>query len=534
MKIFKKFLKIAPNRITLTVLLISLMITQIIAYKIYETEKKNEYLIVQQEINHLKNKLEESLSHSVTATKMLAYLITHDLLGSHFERISEELLEQNKFIDAIQYVQGDQIINTYPIVGNEPTIGYDVLENPIHRREAMLALERGDLYFEGPFSLIQGGRGIVGRYPITINNEYWGFSAVVIRYETLLNAINVDSSGINDTFIYQMVKYSDEQSPNYFFSHTEPYDRGVYYSSFVPFGNWHIYAKLKNPSYNRIGILFSTIGILFSFLLAIFMWYLADEPHRLTALVDKKTEDLDTSNKKLEEYTYQLMMKKRELEQMAYVTSHDLQEPLRMITSFLTQLKKKYGNQLDEKAHQYIYFAVDGAEKMRQIILDLLDYSKVGRMDTELVKIDTNQLIKKLISQKKKSIEELNAIIEIGELPEIEADKAEFEIVFEELLDNALKFHSPGNSPIIKIEAITRDNDWLFSINDNGVGISEKYRKKIFEIFQRLHSREELKGTGMGLALCKKIIGNYRGQIWVESGDGKGSTFYFTILKSEK
>jgi len=227
----------------------------------------------------------------------------------------------------------------------------------------------------------------------------------------------------------------------------------------------------------------------------------------------------------------ELAVSNAELEQFAYIASHDLQEPLRMVTSFLSQLQKKYEDQLDDKAQQYIHFATDGAVRMRQIILDLLEYSRVGRMDYRLEKIDLNELISGITGLYKTLIEETNAVINYGELPSIEAAKTPLQRVLSNLISNALKYNRKNVPPVIDIKVLEHKRSWEFIIADNGIGIRAQFFDKIFIIFQRLHARDEYSGTGIGLAICKKIVENHGGEIWLTSKEGKGSTFHFTIQK---
>jgi len=236
-------------------------------------------------------------------------------------------------------------------------------------------------------------------------------------------------------------------------------------------------------------------------------------------------------NESLRMHVKELAVSNAELEQFAYVASHDLQEPLRMITSFLTQLEKKYGDIVDEKGKKYIAFAVDGAKRMRQIILDLLEFSRVGRTEDSLEELDLNELVKEIQILFRKQMEEKKAIICSDELPVIKAYKAQLRQVFQNLVSNALKYTREDISCKIQITATELNTHWQFAVADNGIGIDSEYFGKIFIIFQRLHNKDEFSGTGMGLAVTKKIIENLEGKIWVESEEGKGSTFYFTIKK---
>ncbi len=233
-------------------------------------------------------------------------------------------------------------------------------------------------------------------------------------------------------------------------------------------------------------------------------------------------------NDNLEKQAKDLQESNLELERFAYIASHDLQEPLRMVTSFLNLLRKKYNDQLDATADQYIHFAVDGAERMKMLIDDLLEYSQVGVNKDDLSEIDLNQLINDVAAPFRDQLVSMGAELRIGELPNIKGRRVQFIQLFQNLLGNSVKYHS--REPLkIEIGCTKKDTDWEFFISDNGIGIDEKFHEKIFVIFQRLHTRTEYAGTGIGLAICKKIVERHGGKIWVQSSQGKGSTFRFTI-----
>ena len=226
----------------------------------------------------------------------------------------------------------------------------------------------------------------------------------------------------------------------------------------------------------------------------------------------------------------ELELSNAKLEQFAYVASHDLQEPLRMITSFLKLIERKYDPLLDEKGKQYIQFAVEGAERMRQIILDLLEYSQADNVGQK-EKVDLNELMSEIKLLEKKIIQEKNAKIIYQSLPEITASKAPMRQLFQNIIENSLKYSNRQSPPIIEVSAEDIAGFWKFSIKDNGIGISKQYHEKVFQVFQRLHSKDEYKGTGNGLAICKKIVENHGGKIWIDSEEGKGTTVFFTIDK---
>jgi len=240
---------------------------------------------------------------------------------------------------------------------------------------------------------------------------------------------------------------------------------------------------------------------------------------------------LSKLNEDLQNQTKELANSNRELEQFAYVASHDLQEPLRMVSSFLTLLEKKYADKLDENGKLYIDYAVDGAKRMRQIILDLLELSRIGRTEDVKKLVDINKLVQGIIVLYKKVAQEKSASIEVGELPVILGHIASLRQVFLNLIGNALKY-SKKNIPVhITISATELKDFWKFTIADNGIGIAAEYFEKIFVIFQRLNKKEKIEGTGIGLSITKKVIESYGGKIWLTSKEGVGTSFHFTIKK---
>jgi len=250
-------------------------------------------------------------------------------------------------------------------------------------------------------------------------------------------------------------------------------------------------------------------------------------------ITERKTSEtrLKELNENLQKHAKELAISNAELEQFAYVASHDLQEPLRMVTSFMTQLEKKYGDIVDDKGKQYIHFAVDGAKRMRQIILDLLEFSRVGRTEDNLEEVDLNKLIDEILALYRKQIDEKQARIIFDNLPVVNIYRTPVRQVLQNLISNGLKYQRYRQAPVINISCEETTYYWIISVNDNGIGIDNAYFDKIFIIFQRLHNKDEYAGTGMGLAITKKIIENLGGRIWVESTEGEGSTFYFTLLK---
>lgn len=233
----------------------------------------------------------------------------------------------------------------------------------------------------------------------------------------------------------------------------------------------------------------------------------------------------------LKERASELEVSNKELERFAYIASHDLQEPLRMVSSFLQLLQKRYNDSIDDKGREYIRFAVDGSVRMKRLINDLLDYSRVTTRKQELEEVDMQEVMKEVTQNLSLQITEKRAQINIAPLPLLAlADKTQLTQLLQNLVGNALKYAGDA-PPEISIQSEERTADWLFSVKDNGIGFDQKFAEKIFIIFQRLHNKPEYTGTGIGLAICKKIVDRHSGTIYVTSVPGQGSTFYFTISK---
>jgi len=234
------------------------------------------------------------------------------------------------------------------------------------------------------------------------------------------------------------------------------------------------------------------------------------------------------AEEKAEKHSRALARSNAELENFAYVASHDLREPLRMITSFLQLLKQRYDTQLDDDAQEFIEFAVDGSRRLDDMITDLLEYSRVTSNEREFVPVNCEKVLEETLMLLKVSIDENNAIITHDPLPKVLGNEKLMIQVFQNLIGNAIKYRGQ-NPPQIHISVKKEKNQYLFAIKDNGIGMDPKHLKRIFTIFQRLHKREEYEGTGIGLSIVQKIVHQFGGEIWAESLPGKGSTFYFTV-----
>lgn len=221
-----------------------------------------------------------------------------------------------------------------------------------------------------------------------------------------------------------------------------------------------------------------------------------------------------------------------ELEQFAYIASHDLQEPLRMVTSYVQLIERRYKDVIDDDGREYIGFAVQGAKRMQALIQDLLLYSRVGTQRNALVPVDTGSVVESVLDDLSISVKETGTKLDVGPLPVVEGDPGQLSQLFQNLVRNAIKFRS-AEAPMIRISAAREGDEWHFVVADNGIGIDVRHQERIFIIFQRLHGTEEYPGTGIGLAVCKRIVERHGGRIWVDSTPGKGSAFHFTIRSND-
>jgi PAS domain S-box-containing protein len=341
---------------------------------------------------------------------------------------------------------------------------------------------------------------------IAVNNDYrviyWNKSA-----EKLLNQRYDEVKGklLSEIDQYEWVNFKDEKEP---------------YESLKTHGHWH--GKNMHIKKNGKSIwVDSAVNIL---------KYEKNEFNgTLTVIYDiTKQKQIEKSLKKVIE---DLKRSNEELQQFAYVTSHDLQEPLRTIASFTQLLERRYKGKLDLDADEFIGYIVDATKRMQTLINDLLNYSRVRVTGDNFKLIDTEEIIHQTLSNLKALIKENSAVITHDPLPRVMADPGQLLQLFQNLIGNAIKFRKPEIPPKIHVSARKneKNNEYVFSVQDNGIGMDPQYAKRIFTIFQRLHTQDEYAGTGIGLAVSKKVVEMHGGRIWVESKPGKGSVFYFTI-----
>jgi len=285
-------------------------------------------------------------------------------------------------------------------------------------------------------------------------------------------------------------------------------------------GNRDFSRKAKAFSKDEIGILANNFNTMAT--------ELERNIQEIRAMEKEIRETNITLEKKVLQRTAELESKNKELEQFAYVASHDLQEPLRTTSSFVELIRKQYHGKLDGNADKYIDYVIQASDRMKTLIKDLLDYSRIGR-EKKFEPVDCNVTFGEVMADLAKVIKENKAEIIANRLPLVYAFPTELKLLFQNLISNSIKFQKPGIAPKIEISANKENGHWHFVFRDNGIGIEKQYQQRIFIIFQRLHNRSEYEGSGIGLAHCKKIVELHGGKIWVESEAGRGSTFHFTL-----
>ncbi|WP_026950310.1 PAS domain-containing protein [Algoriphagus mannitolivorans] len=762
--------------------LFSIGIGVFISIKEYQLEQVQEKEEVELAVENIEDKINDIVSTANSAVNILAYLVQTDRIEENYLEVGQSIIDNIDIIDQIQFLDQGKIVATYPLQGNEMVIGYDILEDANRRSEALMAIERGKLYFAGPLDLRQGGKGIIGRLPLFKEEKFIGFTAVIIDWGKFQEEV-FGGFEISPKFKVDFFKL-DENLKNPFSLLSADFStaKGPLQTVFIRDGNWEVKVQLIE-SKAFIKILPSLIfRIITSLILGFLIYRFAQQPHYLEEQIDRTTKELQLSNQRFElatkatseviwdwdlvnnrtfrsdnfekmfgfarqdsinndsfwrsrihpediarveknlqialegnidswsqefrikrndeEYIYvidkgiilrdakgkairmigstqditkrkiaennlenqkqrlsnviegtqagtwewnvqsgetifnetwarllgytlkelepvsiqtmlnlshpddleeadrvlnqyylgqrevyeaeirmrhkngnwvwilsrgkvfswneegqPLMMSgthvditykklreeeikstnrkleaaNEELKSFASVASHDMKEPLRMISSFLQLLEKRYSTQLDEKGKQYIHFAVDGSKRLSQLVEDMMEYAKIGYDESQLTRVDLNEVIEGVLSLKRDLINEKKAVVVVHDLPSVLGIHIPIRSVLINLISNALKYSQEGRTPTLTIYSKNLGAKSQITIQDNGIGIEKEYFNKIFNLFGRLHGKTEYSGTGIGLAICKKVITQHGGEIWLESQVGRGSKFHFTL-----
>ncbi len=288
-----------------------------------------------------------------------------------------------------------------------------------------------------------------------------------------------------------------------------------------------VWSQKSNALLIMVGAMFLFVSV-FVYIVVKSGWQTILDLKKRTTYATNHAKMLQASQKELRFINKKLLSQNKGLERFTYIASHDLQEPLRTINSFIGLFEEEYQDQLDEHGKLYLSYISHSSTRMSELIKSLLDHTRIGREKT-IEAVNCTVLVQEVLEDLRTLIDETNATIEIDDLPQLNAYKVELKQLFQNLINNAIKFRKPGTNPIVQIKAELKNNKWIFRVIDNGIGIEKQFINKIFEIFQRLHNRQQYEGTGIGLAHCKRIAELHNGHIWVESESNKGSTFYFSI-----
>lgn len=524
----------ANKLILFKVAIIFLLSFSIGCFFIYSLESRRELesraMATQIASSHAQS-IEKQLSRSLSATLALATILKEDSSFPNFDSVAADLIKRYGGISNLQLAPDAIISKIFPLKGNEPAIGLDLKKNP----KAVTAIETRRLVVEGPFKLIQGGIAVVGRYPVflqidkTEEKMFWGFTTSLIELSQLL--ASVDIHGLvskNYHFKLSNADFSKDKKIIIAQSGDEILDNPVLVDIQIANEKWLLSISPKSGWYPFYYLVWEGLLVL------IFCGILSYMGFKHLC----RTEDLKRTNLKMIQEINQrkraeervmihaetLQAHNKELESFASIASHDLQEPLRKVIIFGDLLLERTKN-LDEKSRNYIERMQKASERMRIFIEDLLGYSKISS-GRQFEHVHMEKILKEVIEDLEARISETGGTVEYNDILDLEADPFQMKQLFQNLLSNALKYHKEDIPPVVKIhgKSLDQGNIHIF-FEDNGIGIEEKYRKQIFKIFQRLHGRNAYAGTGMGLAICKKIIERHNGKIWVESSKGEGSVF---------
>ena len=508
-------------------------ITSMAAFGIYSLGKQDEKELADTESEHIKTHFENFFEQSIATTKIISFLVENNLQESHFETVSAHLLNSNHFIGSVQINRNGIITHIYPLKGNESALGLNINSIPEQADAMKKAIELRQLYFQGPVQLKQGGVGIIGRYPIFKKDSLIGMASVILMRDSILDIMSLSKNGANSSFVYNIKHLEDAGETRKLFNDHSAFDKNPNQTSTRKIGNWMIQVKMVDPGYKGRMVIFLGVGFAFTIIAAYLTWILSIQPIKFRYLLAQKTRNLKTVNRQLKHHTEELEKSNSELEQFAHIASHDLKEPLRSISSFLTQLDKKYSDTLDVRGKQYIEFAVTGAKRMKTLIDDILAFSSVGKLEKNLEPVDLNSLIIRVQQMNYEQIQETNATLKVDHLPVIKSNGQLLFLIFHNLIGNAIKYRRNNTAPSIEIQATESKSEWVISVSDNGIGIDKTHHEKIFLIFQRLQSREDTEGNGIGLSIVKKAVDSLGGRIWLESEPEKGSIFYFSFPKND-
>lgn len=443
-----------------------------------------------------------------------------------------------------------------PVEGNEQAVGLDMAHESNRYQAACKSCDTGLPQITGPITLVQdSGKtpGFLFYAPFyssdeteTAEERAEAFSGLVyapfVVRKLMEGVLGRERRYVglrlldNDEILYdEHVESEADYDPDPLYKKTVEVD---FYGRAWTFDIWSAQSfRAASTDHQPLTILIG--GLLIDSLLILLFLSISNASKKALNLADTvtgqlraKTDELVQSERRLASHAKQLEASNADLEQFAYVASHDLQEPLRKVGSFAQLLQEECSGQFSEDANEYVSVVVKGVERMKTLVQDLLEFSRVGRQEHQLSDVDANACLRTALDHLEVAIRESGAVVEHAELPPLLANEKQLTQLFQNLVGNAIKYQS-GGVPAIEVGGRDRGEFYEVSVKDNGIGIEPQYYQRVFEVFQRLHNRREYSGTGIGLAICKRIVEHCGGEIWLESEPGRGTTFYFTMLKAD-
>ena len=492
------------------------------------------------------------------------FAVNPDMDPEEFVRLSQLIMSEVDGIRSVTSIKDNVINDVYPREGNEGAIGLDLLEHPSQRSAALRAIETGRPWLTGPVHLVQGGDAFIHRSPVYCEvdgrKRYWGMVSLLIDRNTLVNEIM--ASVPKDLEVAIRNRTTLGHAGDVFLGSNETLSMMPIVTEItLPTGSWELFGVCAGgwPTAPPHAAALKVVGIGCSILIG-FMAFTMVSSHLRTLSYAQRLEiataQAESSRREAEQVSYQLAVEavelqryaeqlesartelatsnaalersNRELEQFAYVASHDLQEPLRKVSSFCGLLADDLDDKLDDTGRTYMSYILDAAGRMRALIQDLLALSRVNSGEQLCEHVDANLAVQNAIRNLSLAIEETGAVVHVDDLPKIWSRPSHVTQLFQNLVSNGLKYRS-SSPPNIQIRAKQVEQSWVFSVSDNGIGIAPKFHEQVFGIFKRLHRKHQYPGTGIGLAICQRIVKLWNGQLWVESEEGQGATFSFTV-----